>query len=71
MEQIFRSAIDIASGNPGMMYISFFAAIAAIVGGVILYRKRNVVKNMRWPGITMIVIGCTSLVTTTIQYTLW
>ena len=68
MEQYFNLIIDSTLGAPHMIYVSFAMAIVFVIGGVILYKKRDKVKGLRWPGITCTLPGLASLVTTAVQY---
>ncbi|MDR2931569.1 MAG: hypothetical protein LBV27_00515 [Oscillospiraceae bacterium] len=68
MEQYFDILIDRAMSAPHMVVISFAAAIAFIIGGIVLYKKRGIVKGRRWPGVTCALLGCVSLVTNAVQH---
>lgn len=68
MEIYFNKLIDSTLGNPHMIFVSFIMAIVFIVGGIVLYANRKRIKGWRWPGVTCTLLGCASLVTTTIQY---
>ena len=72
IEQYFNEVIERATASPITMYISLTAAIIFIVGGILLLIKRKqfkLIKGLRWPGITCMLLGCASLVTNFIQYT--
>lgn len=68
MELYFNQLIDSVLGAPHMIFVSFAAAIIFVVGGIILYKKRDKIKGWRWPGITCTLLGCASLATTAVQY---
>lgn len=68
MELFFEKMIENAANAPHMIFVSFAMAVAFVIGGIVLYVKRDKLKGWRWPGITCAVLGCASLVTTSIQY---
>lgn len=72
MEQFINYFIQMASAVPyTVRLISFAVAIAFIIGGVVLYKKRGSIRFLRgkrWPGAACSLLGCASLVTTAIQY---
>ena len=68
MEAYFNQLIDSVLGNPHMLVVSFIMALVFVVGGIVLYVKRDKLKGWRWPGVTCALLGCASLVTTTVQY---
>ena len=68
MEQYFNYMIDSILGAPHMAFVSLAVAVVFIIGGIILYKKRDKIKGWRWPGVVCALLGCASIVTTAVQY---
>lgn len=70
VDQYFEGIIQNLKATPFTIFVSFALALAFAAGGIVLYRKRSHIRNLRWPGVACTVLGCAGLVSNCIQYCL-